>query len=105
MIVRVDPLILKLDCTHTCTHSTLSYCVVLTNYLQHWTKINKPVNHSVEWLTGRCGHAATCVSGPLLMIVGGKSDGRSAICDCWIHDLTTMKWKKVICVVHVYQIL
>ena len=31
--------------------------------------------------------------------------GRSAISDCWIHDLTTMKWKKVICVVHVYQIL
>ena len=30
------------------------------------------------------------------MIVGGKSDGRSAICDCWIHDLTTMKWKKVV---------
>ena len=45
------------------------------------------------------------VSGPLLVIVGGSSDGRSAICDCWIHDLTTMKWKKVICVVHVYTII
>ena len=33
------------------------------------------------------------------MIVGGKSDGRSAIRDSWIHDLTTMKWKKVICIV------
>ena len=33
------------------------------------------------------------------MIVGGRSDGHSAISDCWIHDLTTMKWKKV---AHVY---
>ena len=33
------------------------------------------------------------------MIVGGRSDGYSAISDCWIHDLTTMKWKKV---AHVY---
>ena len=37
------------------------------------------------------------------MIVGGMSDDDklNAISDCWIHDLTTMKWKKVICVVHV----
>ena len=24
----------------------------------------------------------------------------STVSDCWIHDLTTMKWKKVICVVY-----
>ena len=81
------------------SHYTLSYCVVLTNqsYLQHWTKVNKPwINRSVKWPTGRFGHAATCVSGPLLVIVGGRSSGQSAISDCWIHDLTTMKWKKVI---------
>ena len=59
----------------------------------------------MEWPTERCGHAAACVSGPLLVIVGGMSDGGNAISDCWIHDLTTMKWKKVIRVVHVYQIL
>ena len=53
-------------------------------------------NHSVEWPTGRCGHAATCVSGPLLVIVGGTSNWSRAISDCWIHDLTTMKWKNVI---------
>ena len=82
------------------------YCAKLSALISTaWTKINKPVNRSVEWPTGRHGHAATCVSGPLLMIVGGKSDRRSAIRDCWIHDLTTMKWKKVFCVVHVYQIL
>ena len=41
------------------------------------------------------------------MIVGGcddegDDDELSTISDCWIHDLTTMKWKKVICVVQVY---
>ena len=47
------------------------------------------------------------VSGPLLVIVGGMryDENCTTISDCWIHDLTTMKWKKVICVVHVYQIL
>ena len=43
------------------------------------------------------------MSGPLLVTVGGTCDEWSTASDCWIHDLTTMKWKKVICVV--YQIL
>ena len=32
------------------------------------------------------------------MIMGGCEDsvGDRIISDCWIHDLTTMKWKKVI---------
>ena len=78
---------------------TITY---ICSYLQHWIKINKPVNRFVEWPTGRYGHAATCVmSGPLLVIVGGLSDRWNTTSDCWIHDLTTMK-KKVICVVHVY---
>ena len=41
-------------------------------------------------------HATTCVSGPLLVIVGGRS-GHSAISDCWIGDFTTNQWKKVLC--------
>ena len=62
----------------------------------------------MEWPIKRCDHAAACVSGPILVIVGGMTcyDGKwTTVSDCWIHDLTTMKWKKVICVVHVYQIL
>ena len=36
------------------------------------------------------------------MIVGGMRYNYewTTISDCWIHDLTTMKWKKVICVVY-----
>ena len=34
------------------------------------------------------------MSGPLLVIVGGRS-GRGTISDCWIGDLTTKQWKKV----------
>ena len=87
------------------THSTISYSV---SALQHWIKINKPFYRSMEWPIGRRGHAATYVSGYLLVIVGGImsiENKWTTISDCWIHDLTTMKWKKVICVVFVYQIL
>ena len=45
---------------------------------------------SLEWPEERYGHAATCVSGPLLVIMGGEDTS-----DCWIYDLTTMLWKKV----------
>ena len=51
---------------------------------------------TAQWngLRGGVRHATTCVSGPLLVIVGGYS-GRSTISDCWIGDLTTKQWKKV----------
>ena len=41
----------------------------------------------------RVGHAATCVSGPVLVIVGGWDMKMHS--DCWISDTTTMQWKKV----------
>ena len=63
---------------------------------QHWTRINKPINRSVEWPVGRSAHATTCVSGPLLVIVGGLSECLSTISDCWIGDLTTKQCKKVL---------
>ena len=73
------------------------HCV--NNLLQHWTRINKLTGvislfRSVEWPEKKYNHAATCVSGPLLVIVGGGS-GQSTISDCWIYDLTTKQWKKV----------
>ena len=57
--------------------------------------MNKPINRSVEWPEKRCAHATTCVSGPLLVIVGGLCEQLSTISDCWIGDLTTKQWKKV----------
>ena len=62
--------------------------------MQHWTRINKLIKRSVELPERRYCHATTCVSGPLLVIVGGYN-GWSAISDCWIGDLTTKQWKKV----------
>ena len=73
---------------------------VLTLY-QHWTKIRKPTELSlmfslVKWPAARVGHAAACVSGPLLVIMGGMMNWTTVISDCWIYDFTTMLWKKVL---------
>ena len=67
---------------------------------QHWTKISKPTSlsasiRSLEWPEKRYSHAATCVSGPLLVIMGGVDNEIVMISDCWIYDLTAMLWKKV----------
>ena len=74
-------------------------CLLFLLY-QHWTKISKPTRlsatiRSFEWPEERYDHAATCVCGPLLVIMGG--DGTS---DCWIYDLTAMLWKKVHVLMH-----
>ena len=59
----------------------------------------------MEWPERRCDHATTCVSGPLLMIVGGHNLLGTAISDCWIGDLTTKQWKKVsVCILDTFEI-
>ena len=50
----------------------------------------------MEWPKRRGGHAATCVSGPLLVIMGGAMSRETMTSDCWIYDFTTMLWKKVL---------
>ena len=67
---------------------------------QHWTKISKPTSlaasvRSLEWPEKRYSHAATCVSGPLLVIIGGMDNKIGTISDCWVYDFTAMLWKKV----------
>ena len=64
---------------------------------QHWTKISNPTSLvvSVRWPEKRFSHAATCVSGPLLVIMGGMATWKEMTGDCWIYDLTAMLWKKV----------
>ena len=49
----------------------------------------------MEWPEGRYFHAATCMSGPLLVIVGGNNGQDTTISDCWIGDLTKDQWMKV----------
>ena len=75
---------------------------------QHWTKISKPISlaasvRSLEWPEERYGHAATCVSGPLLVIMGGVDNRIETISDCWIYDFTAMLWKKVHACFDVFQ--
>ena len=60
---------------------------------QLWSKISKAIDQSVEWPEARYGHAATCISDSLLVVVGGLRCRMS--CNSWICDLTTMLWKKV----------
>ena len=82
--------------TYTLSMSVISQWLVCSSSYQHWTRINKRtiLFRSVKWPKGRYAHATTCVSGPLLVIVGGDN-GRSTISNCWIGDLTTKQWKKV----------
>ena len=73
-------------------------CLLCTSIYQHWTKISKPTGLSaticsLEWPEGRYSHAATCVSGPLLVIMGGVMFTIAS--SCWIYDFTAMLWKKV----------
>ena len=55
----------------------------------------------MEWPERRAAHAATCVSGPLLVIMGGAMIRETMTSDCWIYDFTTMLWKKVLVIVFV----
>ena len=50
----------------------------------------------MEWPKRRGGHVATCVSGPLLVIMGGMMNMKTMTSDCWIYDFTAMLWKKVL---------
>ena len=52
----------------------------------------------MSWPAKRQGHAACVLSGPLLVIMGGKN-GEGIICDGWLYDFTKSDdklWKKVL---------
>ena len=51
-----------------------------------------------------CAHAAACVSGSLLVIVGGENIKRNAISDFWVYDFTATTWRKVFATVVNYEI-
>ena len=54
------------------------------------------VGHSVEWPQERSHHAATHLSGPLFVIIGGLGQSYDILYDMWLCDTTTMLWEKVL---------
>ena len=60
---------------------------------QHWSNIS--IDPSIEWPLERSHHAATHLSGPLFVIVGGLDQSYHTLKDMWLCDTTTKLWKKV----------
>ena len=50
----------------------------------------------MEWPWERSSHAATHLSGPLFVIVGGMDKPYNSLHDMWLCDTTTKLWKKVL---------
>ena len=50
----------------------------------------------MEWPQERSSHAATHLSGPLFVIVGGMDKSYNSLNDMWLCDTTTKLWKKVV---------
>ena len=54
------------------------------------------IGHSVERPQERNHHAATHLSGPLFVVVGGEYQPFRTLNDMWLCDTTTKLWKKVL---------
>ena len=65
---------------------------------QHWINISTSI---VEWPKKRMHHAATRLSGPLFVIVGGEYQYPRHLNDMWLCDTTTKLWKKVLFLVKI----
>ena len=50
----------------------------------------------MEWPQRKSFHAATHLSGPLFVIVGGSGRYGRTLNDMWLCDTTTKRWKKVL---------
>ena len=68
---------------------------------QHWSNISTFIGHSVEWPRKRIHHAATHLSGPLFVLVGGVDQYAHTLKDMWLCDTTTKLWKNVLFLVTV----
>ena len=53
----------------------------------------------MEWPQERSHHAATRLSGPLFVIIGGLGQSYNILNDMWLCDTTIMLWKKVLFIV------
>ena len=65
---------------------------------QNWTKIKKPISQSVQWPERRRAHAASHITGPMFVMIGGFDafdcyGYGSSWSDMWLYD--TNQWIKV----------
>ena len=66
---------------------------------QNWSKIKKPVSHSVKWPVGRHAHAASHITGTVFVMIGGhgvSGDYVIPLSDVWLCD--TNQWNKVLAI-------
>ena len=70
-------------------------------FLQRWNNISTSIGHPVEWPHRRSHHAATHLSGPLFVIVGGLNQSGHTLNEMWLCDTTTKLWKTVLLLVTV----
>ena len=95
--------VLRLNFT-TITIACLSFCCTSKSVFlifQHWSNISTSIGHSVEWPRKISRHAATHLSGPLFVIVGGLGPYPTPVNEMWLCDTTTKLWKKVLFLVTV----
>ena len=65
---------------------------------QNWSKIKKPVSQSVQWPERRQYHAASHITGPVFVMIGGYQVKNSEVlpntqsADMWLY---TNQWIKV----------
>ena len=82
--------------------SIIDYFLYVCFSPQHWSNVS--IGHSVEWSQKRSYHAATHLSGPLFVIVGGEGQYFDTLNDMWLCDTTTKLWKKVLFLVTVLSV-
>ena len=86
---------------HTQCLLIVEFLLQLCSSPQHWSNISTSIGLSVEWPQKRNHHAATHLSGPLFVIVGGEDESYDTLNDMWLCDTTTKLWKKVLLLVTV----
>ena len=69
------------------------------------SNISTSIGHSVEWPQKRTHYAATHLSGPLFVIVGGMDQSGFTLMDMWLCDTTTKLWKRVLIIVSYHTVL
>ena len=78
-----------------------SFCIVqCVNYtcinIQQWSSLAHLEGET--WPVGRCEHAATCLgygSQPQLLVTGGRDRNDKVLCDIWLLNVQSGRWREV----------